>query len=125
MPKKAVFKLTDMVTAFEEMPDDAIEALEAFFCRDARWHDVRTVIRFVYRKISKAATRTRLRLLMAELHKDRPDYYDRGSVFEVTFPAWAKLREDVDAYAIKHNFPPDSPSTPGYHDLVGHLVPRR
>ena len=104
MPRhKLAFRLVHTVPMYYEMPDDAVEALDVFFSFRRTWADVRKVIRAVYPKISKAATHARLHRLMAEAREDYMEY-DRTSVFEEAFPAWAKLRADAEAYAIRHNY---------------------
>ena len=102
-------KLADKVTMYLEMPDMAVEAIDAFFSESATWDVVRKGIKVAYPKMNKVCARRMLGQMMSEIENDEyakdptwvRGWYGTDEPFDKYFPKWSKFRRDMDAKARK------------------------
>ena len=92
-----------------EMPDMAVEAIDAFFSESATWDVVRKGIKVAYPKMNKVCARRMLGQMMSEIENDEyakdptwvRGWYGTDEPFDKYFPKWSKFRRDMDAKARK------------------------
>ena len=121
---KLPFSLKALVPMYRAWPGMVVEAVDAFFGKP--WANVRIAIKLTYPKDGLQRRAAKLARLMDETREESWSPYityeawygDDDEPLDTYFPAWSKLRSDLEAVANK--IPdPDFPGTyMGYHEFI-------
>ena len=121
---KLPFSLQALVPMYRAWPGMVVEAVDAFFGKP--WANVRIAIKLTYPKDGLQRRAAKLARLMDETREESWSPYityeawygDDDEPLDTYFPAWSKLRSDLEAVANK--IPdPDFPDTyMGYHKFI-------
>ena len=94
---------------YKDMPDMAVECIDAFFGFNATWNDVLKGIKAAYPKENKTRARHMLTKMISEIESD--DYandptwvrgeYGTDEPFDKYFPTWSKFRRIMEAKGCK------------------------
>ena len=105
MAPKLPLALSSEVNMWEDMPNMAVEALDAF--HGFTWSAVRMILKLKWPKDSKARRHDKLKKMMEEVenktYRQDPAYSHTDSywgddqwAFEKHFPTWSKMRDDME-----------------------------